>query len=135
MPVNQEKFKQKLKERGLKVTNQRLLVLETLECNRDKHMTVEDIYDLVKEDCPDIGLATIYRTVQLLMEMQLVDCINLGDGCTRYEIGEDESAVNRHHHHHLICRLCGGVEPFKDDLLDGLERHVEEATGFSIQDH
>ena len=63
MPINQERFKQKLKEKGLKVTNQRLLVLEVLECHRDKHMTVEDIYDLVKEDYPEIGLATIYRTV------------------------------------------------------------------------
>ena len=135
MPINQERFKQKLKEKGLKVTNQRLLVLEVLECHRDKHMTVEDIYDLVKEDYPEIGLATIYRTVQLLMEMQLVDRINLGDGCSRYEIGETEGAPNRHHHHHLICRGSGKVEPLKDDLLDELERHVERATGFCILDH
>ena len=56
MSISQEKFKQMLKEKGLKVTNQRLLVLEVLACHRDRHMTVEDIYDLVKEDYPDIGL-------------------------------------------------------------------------------
>ena len=50
-------------------------------------MTAEDIYELVREDYPEIGLATIYRTVQLLLEMQLVDRISLDDGCTRYEIG------------------------------------------------
>ncbi len=49
MSISQEKFKQMLKEKGLKVTNQRLLVLEVLACHRDRHMTVEDIYDLVKE--------------------------------------------------------------------------------------
>ena len=64
MSISQEKFKQMLKEKGLKVTNQRLLVLEVLACHRDRHMTVEDIYDLVKEDYPDIGLATIFRTFQ-----------------------------------------------------------------------
>ena len=81
MSISKEKFKEMLKEKGLKVTNQRLLVLEVLADHRDRHMTAEDIYDLVKEDYPEIGLATIYRTVQLLLEMQLVDRINLDDGC------------------------------------------------------
>ncbi len=137
MSVSQEQFKEMLKKKGLKVTNQRLLVLEVLADNRDRHMTAEDIYGLVKEDYPEIGLATIYRTVQLLLEMQLVDRINLDDGCVRYEIGEDtcgETSV-RHHHHHLICKTCGEVLPFKDDLLDELERRIEEETGFHVLDH
>ena len=128
MSISKEKFKEMLKEKGLKVTNQRLLVLEVLADHRDRHMTAEDIYDLVKEDYPEIGLATIYRTVQLLLEMQLVDRINLDDGCVRYEIGEFFDGEERHHHHHhLICKTCGKVLPFKDDLLDELERHIEDA--------
>lgn len=75
MAISQEEFKKLLKEKGLKVTNQRLLVLEVLADHRDTHMTAEDIYDLVKEDYPEIGLATIYRTLQLLLNMQLVDRI------------------------------------------------------------
>ena len=75
MSISQEKFKKMLKEKGLKVTNQRLLVLEVLADNRHRHLTAEDIYELVREDYPEIGLATIYRTVQLLLEMQLVDRI------------------------------------------------------------
>ena len=70
MSISKEQFRQMLKEKGLKVTNQRLLVLEVLAENRDRHMTAEDIYEMVKEDYPEIGLATIYRTVQLLLEMQ-----------------------------------------------------------------
>lgn len=135
MTISQEKFKKMLKEKGLKVTNQRLLVLETLAEHRDKHMTAEDIYELVKEDSPEIGLATIYRTVQLLLEMQLIDRINLDDGCIRYEIGDLFDGKNKHHHHHLICKTCGKVSAFKDDLLDELERHIEEATGFHVLDH
>ncbi len=137
MSVSQEKFKEMLKKKGLKVTNQRLLVLEVLSGNRDRHMTAEDIYELVKEDYPDIGLATIYRTVQLLLEMQLVDRINLDDGCVRYEIGQNlyEDAHGKHHHHHLVCKECGKVLPFKDDLLEELERHIEEETGFHVLDH
>lgn len=137
MSISQEKFKQMLREKGLKVTNQRLLVLEVLAANRDRHLTAEDIYELVKEDYPEIGLATIYRTIQLLLEMQLVDRINLDDGCVRYEIGEvnEGEGEPHHHHHHLICKTCGKVFPFRDDLLDGLERHIEEETGFYVLDH
>ncbi|MCI5868777.1 MAG: transcriptional repressor [Dorea sp.] len=135
MSISKEKFKEMLREKGLKVTNQRLLVLEVLADHQDKHLTAEDIYELVKEDYPEIGLATIYRTVQLLLEMQLVDRISLDDGCVRYEIGEFFDGEERHHHHHLICRTCGQVFPFKNDLLDELESHIEQTTGFHVLDH
>ena len=128
MSISKEKFKEMLREKGLKVTNQRILVLEVLADHRDKHLTAEDIYELVREDYPEIGLATIYRTVQLLLEMQLVDRINLDDGCARYEIGEFFDGEERHHHHHLICRTCGKIIPFKDDLLENLEDKIEETT-------
>lgn len=135
MTISQEKFKEMLKEKGLKVTNQRLLVLEVLAEHRDKHMTAEDIYELVREDYPEIGLATIYRAVQLLLEMQLVDRINLDDGCSRYEIGELFNGEAKHHHHHLICKTCGKVSSFKGDLLEELERRIEAETGFHVLDH
>ena len=131
----QKLLKEKLKEKGLKVTHQRLLVLSVLEENSGSHMTAEDIYDLVSEDYPEIGLATVYRTLQLLWDMQLVDRINLDDGCVRYEIGHLFEGEMRHNHHHLICRACKRVIPFGDDLLDELERHIEEATGFHVLDH
>ncbi len=82
----QELLKERLREKGLKVTRQRLLVLQTLAENGGSHMAAEDIYELIRADYPDIGLATVYRTLQLLLEMQLVDRINLDDGCVRYEM-------------------------------------------------
>ena len=135
MSISKENFKKMLKDKGLKVTNQRLLVLEVLADHRDKHMTAEDIYELVKEDYPEIGLATIHTTVQLLREMQLVDRINLDDGCLRYEISDLFDGETKHHHHHLICKACGKVVPFEEDLLDELERLIEQETGFQVSDH
>ena len=137
MSISQEKFKEMLKEKGLKVTNQRLLVLQVLAEHGDEHMTAEDIFELVREDYPEIGLATIYRTVQLLLDMQLVDRIMLDDGCVRYEIGDflDEQEGHRHHHHHLICTECGSVSAFRDDLLEDLEAYIETETGFQVTDH
>ena len=63
----EELLKQRLKEKGLKVTHQRILVLSVLEQNSGRHMTAEDIYELVSQDYPEIGLATVYRTLQLFV--------------------------------------------------------------------
>ncbi|WP_109714061.1 Fur family transcriptional regulator [Faecalicatena contorta] len=131
----QELLKEKLRGKGLKVTQQRMLVLQTLADRSGSHMAAEDIYELIREKYPEIGLATVYRTLQLLLEMQLVDRINLDDGCVRYEIGHLFEGDTKHNHHHLICRVCGQVLPFEDDLLEELERHIEEDTGFHILDH
>ena len=78
----EELLKEKLREKGLKVTNQRILILSVLEQNKGRHLTAEDIYELVTQEHPEIGLATVYRTIQLLWDMQLIDKINLDEGCS-----------------------------------------------------
>lgn len=131
--TNSQRFVQLLKENRLKVTNQRLQILHVLDTSRDKHLTAEEIYDLVKVDFPEIGLATVYRTIQLLLELHLVDRINLDDGCVRYEIGQKTG--QKHHHHHLICLECGEVFSFEDDLLEQLEERIKSSLGFTVTDH
>lgn len=136
MLEKQDRFKILLKQNGLKVTTQRIDILEALENRPDKHLTAEEIYECVKQKNPDIGLATVYRTIQLLAELNLIDKLNLGDGFVRYEIGSqggDEKA--HHHHHHLICLNCGDVLTFQDDLLDTLEKCIEQAMNFKVVDH
>ena len=135
MAVDREQFKQLLKDNGLKITNQRLLVLEALASCPDKHLTAEEIYEMVKAGYPEIGLATVYRTIQLLLELNLIDRINLDDGFVRYEIGNVGLGTAEHHHHHLICVNCGKVISFKDDLLEELEEKIMETTGFHVVDH
>jgi Fur family ferric uptake transcriptional regulator len=132
--VGREDFIRILKEKGLKVTRQRLVVLEVLAENAEKHLTAEEIYDRVKVENPDIGLATVYRTVQLLLELELIDRINLDDGFVRYEIGDMEKSEH-HRHHHLICLRCGSVTAFQDDMLEALETGVKSALGFQVTDH
>ena len=87
MTKEQSYFKKILKDHGLKVTNQRIAVLEIFKEHSGVHLSVEEIYDFVKKDYPEIGLATVYRTVQLLSELELIDKVNLDDGYVRYEIG------------------------------------------------
>lgn len=135
MAVDREQFKRLLKEKGLKVTNQRLLVLEAIDACPDKHLTAEEIFELVKVDYPVIGLATVYRTIQLLYELHLIDRVNLDDGFVRYEIVNACGEQTKHHHHHLICKNCGKVISFQDDLLEELEAKILATTGFSVMDH
>ncbi|MFG6332623.1 MAG: transcriptional repressor [Lachnospiraceae bacterium] len=135
MGLNREGFERLLREKGLKVTAQRTAVLSALSREADSHLTAEEIYELVKVKSPEIGLATVYRTIQLLLELKIIDRIYLDDGYVRYELGHVYEDEDSHHHHHLICVKCGRVMSFQGDLLEEFEKRMEEKTGFQIQDH
>lgn len=130
--MNQEDFKELLRQKGLKVTSQRLLVLQIMAEHPDEHLSTEQIYDLVRETNPEIGLATIYRTVQVLVDLHLIDKISFDDDVARYEL---RNSNTKHHHHHAICLGCGKVFSFEDDLLENLEAAVEDRLGFAVVDH
>lgn len=126
-----EKIKELLKDKGFKLTPQRRSVLNIILENDGQHLSTEEIYDLVKISCPEIGLATVYRTMQVLDELGLVYKHNFDDGRVRYEMTQNED----HQHHHLICKKCGKVIEVEEDLLEQLETQVENKYGFSITDH
>ncbi|MDF2521668.1 MAG: transcriptional repressor [Clostridia bacterium] len=126
-----DNIKDCLKEKGFKLTPQRRSVLSIILDNSGKHLSAEEIYDLVKVPCPEIGLATVYRTMQVLDELGLVYKHNFDDGRTRYEITQNED----HQHHHLICKKCGQVIEVEEDLLEQLETEVQKKYDFSITNH
>jgi len=127
-----EKLKSNLKEKGYKLTPQRRAIVDNIIKNEGSHLTTEELYDLVKQECPEIGLATVYRTVQLLEDLGVVSKLDLNDGCYRYElVHEDEN----HHHHHLICSNCGKVIEVQGDLLEVLEHEIESKYDFKIKNH
>ncbi len=132
--MDKEGCVQLLREKGQKVTNQRIGVLEVLSSGGDCHLTAEEIYDRVREKFPDLGLATVYRTIQLLLDLKIIDRINLDDGCARYGMGRKD-AKTKHHHHHLICLSCSKVFSFDGDLLETLEEFIQETDGFQVVDH
>ena len=87
---------------------------------------------LVKDKFPEIGLATVYRTLELLSEMQVVEKMNFGDGVARYDLRNDD---NHHHHHHLICIQCGAVDEIMEDWLEPLEEKLKKEFNFTVLDH
>lgn len=124
-------LKIKLQERQHKMTPQRQIVLQVFLDNPDEHLSAEDVYDLLKESHSEIGLATIYRSLELLVELGILSKIEFGDGCSRYELTNTEF----HHHHHIICTECGKVIEFKDDLLESLEEAIAKEFDFRITNH
>lgn len=125
-------LKEALKDKGYKLTPQRRAILNGILKSEGSHLTAEEIYELVKGECPEIGLATVYRTVQLLEDMGLICKLDFDDGCSRYElVNEDEE----HQHHHLICNRCGSVMEVEGDLLGDLEKSIERKYNFAIEDH
>lgn len=126
------KLKENLKGKGYKLTPQRRAIVDILINNEGNHLTAEEIYDLVKVDCPEIGLATVYRTILLLEEIGIISKIDLGDNCSRYELVHEEES---HYHHHLICTDCGKISEVEGDLLETLENNIEQKYEFHIKNH
>lgn len=124
----------KLSERGYKMTPQRKEILKIFVEHPDKHhMSAEDVYSLLRESDSEIGLATVYRALDLLSELGILVQVEFGDGCARYELNTADPKV--HHHHHLICVKCKRVIEFEEDLLDDLEATIAEESGFRILNH
>ncbi|MZP28618.1 transcriptional repressor [Heliobacterium undosum] len=122
---------ERLHQKEYKLTPQRKIILRALLNGDDAHLSAEDLYGIVKQQNPEIGLATVYRTLELLAEIDVLQKIDFGDGRLRYELASEEA----HHHHHLICTRCGKVLEFEDDLLDSLEQAIQRRNQFRILDH
>ena len=129
-----EDLRGKLTERGYKMTPQRKEILQIFVDHSDyHHMSAEDVYGILREKKSEIGLATVYRSLDLLSELGILIKMEFGDGCARYELNTADPKI--HHHHHLICLKCKKVIEFEEDLLDELEADVAEKSGFQILNH
>lgn len=77
-----------------------------------------------------IGLASVYRVLDVLAEKRLVQRLDLGDGLTRFEAVRDAD-----HHHHIVCDDCGKIEVFADERLESVLRDVERSSGYAVAAH
>ncbi len=124
----------RLSERKYKMTPQRKEILQIfIDSDEDKHLSAEEVYDLLKQKDFDFGLATVYRNVELLNNLGILNKIEFGDGRTRYELSASDPQL--HQHHHLICLNCKKIIEFEEDLLENLECKIEKKSGFKILNH
>lgn len=123
-------FKNLLKKNKLKYTVQREAILKTLY-NSDEHLTPESLHQLMQTKYPELktGIATIYRTLSLLEESNIVTSISFGVQGKKYELGAKE------HHDHMICTECGTIIEFVDEEIEKKQHKIADELGFKMQDH
>lgn len=122
-------FEQALKTRGLRLTSQRLEVLRAA-VRMEGHFTAEALHRELNRS--DIGIATVYRAVQLLQELGYIKQAHLPGGSTVYEYSHDDEG---HSHAHLQCLRCGAVLELHEDMMAGIEQAVLRQYGFQVSDH
>ena len=123
-------FKSLLKKNNLKFTIQREVILDTLY-NSDEHLTPEILHHLIQEKHPTLktGIATVYRTLALLEDSQMVTSLSFGAQGKKYELGAKE------HHDHLICTECGTITEFVDEEIEKRQHDITDELGFKMSDH
>lgn len=125
-----DRFKKNLKESGLKYTRQREVVLKTLY-HSDMHYTPEALYVKIKTDEPDlnIGIATVYRTLNLLEESEMVTSISFGIAGKKFEL------ATKPHHDHLICKNCGTIVEFENPIIERQQALIAKEYKFKLTGH
>ena len=117
-----------LSRQGYKLTRQRKAVVEVVAHTRTR-LSAAEVYARAQHGCPDLGLTTVYRTLEILEQLGVIRRVHLDDGCEGFAVAAAE------HGHHLICSCCQETIEFEDCNMNALLQRVAEQTGFTIQQH
>ena len=128
----------RLRQHSCRITVPRQVILEILS-KEEKHVSAEEVFLKVHKIYPDIGLTTVYRTLNLLTQIGLVSKFDFGDGKARFELSS--SSKSEGHHHHLVCTRCNKVINYKDfideeeKLFKKTEKALSRKYNFKITNH
>ena len=129
MVITVDRIEKHLRRQGYKITPQRRAVIDAISGSHE-HLTPAAIFEIVHRNHPSIGLVTIYRTIEILVELGYICEMHSGGNCRSYLMRRPSE-----HHHHLICADCGTVIDFTDCCLDELEKRLARETDFKIKSH
>lgn len=127
-----------LRKHSCRITVPRQVILDVLSKER-KHLSAEDVFLKVHERYPDIGLTTVYRTLNLLTQIGMILKLDFGDGKARYELSSGPAKEGCHHH--LVCTKCNRIIDYKDfieeeeNLFKKTEKILAQKYNFEITDH
>jgi Fur family transcriptional regulator, ferric uptake regulator len=118
----------RIAEQGHRLTGPRQAMVQILSA-RDHHFSAQEAWEEVQANGLDIGRATVFRTLDLLADLGILDRMHAGDGCHRYVMCEPR------HHHHAMCTVCGRVQPFEAGDMEAQIGRLADALGFSVMTH
>lgn len=104
-----EMYMGRLKSLGFRLTNQRRIIVETLLRHLGTHLSARELLELAQREDPSIGIATIYRTIELLNSLGMLNMVNLEEGFLRFEVPDEQM------HFHVFCRSCGKLVHLDDE--------------------
>jgi len=122
-------FKDILRKEGLKITPQRMAVLEEIMKGKG-HRESEDVYMAIKDCKTYVSRATVYRTLDILVQHGFARKLNLGDGRARYE-----RKIDSPHHDHMICNNCAKIIEFVNDEIEKIQEEITIQHQFKLQQH
>lgn len=126
--IESKNFKNIIRDMGMKVTDQRLLILEALTAGR-AHVTAQEVFEVVVEKDASIGFATVYRFLRKLTESGFVNEVRMGGLAARYEMSSQV------HHDHLTCTHCGKICEFENHDIEKLQESVAKQFGYQLTGH
>jgi Fur family transcriptional regulator, ferric uptake regulator len=129
MTEEQEVFLKHIQEQGLKRTAQRELILDVFLRTKG-HVSGEDLHRLVREQDPNVGQTTVYRTLRLLTDAGLAREVRFGDGRAHYE-----NDYKHQHHDHMICSECGKIIEFYSPELEAIQDAMAAKHRFALTSH
>ncbi|MBI2912026.1 MAG: transcriptional repressor [Chloroflexi bacterium] len=118
----------RLAKDGHRLTPPRQAIIDLVAARTD-HFSAQEIWDDVRERGVVVGRATVFRTLDLLAELGLLNRVHIGDGCHRYTVCETS------HHHHLMCVVCGRVIPLETPNIEAQINQAAERAGFDLMTH
>jgi len=127
MPAILSELERRCVDAGVKMTAQRRVILQVLEA-ADDHPSVDEVYRRAKDLDSSISIATVYRTLSLFDEMNIVQRHDFNETFARFE-------VNTAHHHHLIDVVTGEVVEFQNEPLELLKAKIADELGYELVDH
>ena len=115
---------------GLRRGGARRAVVEFLDAQRCC-LSAQEIHDGIRDDGGTVGVASVYRALETLAALRLVQRVDVGDGIARFE----PTGGDGQHHHHLVCDDCGRVEPFTDERLEQALERAAGRLGYAMDQH
>ena len=119
-----------LREAGYRSGGARRAVVEYLD-RQNCCLSAQETHEQIRATGTKVGIASVYRVLDLLAAQGLLTRVDLGDGVARYE----SARPGGHHHHHLVCSGCGKVEVFEDDSLERELSRVADRLGYAMDTH
>ncbi|MCG8425907.1 MAG: ferric iron uptake transcriptional regulator [Chromatiales bacterium] len=118
-----------IREAGLKLTRPRASILAVLESSQKKHLSAEDVFQVLTQQGQQIGFGTVYRVLTQFESAGIVKRHNFEEGHAVFELHQEN------HHDHLVCLRCGQVKEFFDEKIENCQDQIAEKMGFAIIDH